>query len=332
MRVEATEAGLFLPDVGLHLDPAQPVPFAAVSHGHGDHARALPGRMWATPETAAIVRARVGETETVVAGYREPVDLRIPGHSPARLTFHSAGHVLGSAGILVERGGERFFYTGDVKLAPSRTCAPADIPRCDALLIESTFGLPVFRFPPVEEAQSLIVAQARDALASGEIPVFLGYALGKGPEIARILLDAGIAVSLHGAVGKMVEIYARFGVPFPGAVPYAAGALEGRALVVPPDCRNHPMITKLKKSRVVAVTGWALLDASYDRYGAQGLVPLSDHADFDDLLRIVELSGARRVRTLHGFAEPLARVLALGGLDAEPLGERKSEAPEPEES
>jgi len=319
MRVEATAAGLYLPDVGLHLDPASPVAYAAVSHGHGDHARALPGRMWATPETAAIVRVRLGETETVVAGYREPLDLRLPGHAPARLTFFSAGHVLGSAGILVESGGERLFYTGDVKLASSLTCAPADIPECDDLLIESTFGLPVFRFPEVEETRAMIVALARDALAADETPVFLGYALGKGPEIARILGDAGIPVSLHGAVWKMAEIYARFGVSLGGAVRYEAGGSAGKALVVPPSCRTHPMIAKLKRSRIVAVTGWALLDASHDRYGAQALVALSDHAGYEDLLRIVALSGARRVRTLHGFAPSLARVLALGGMDAEPL-------------
>lgn len=325
MEVEATPAGLYLPDVGLHLDPAVPVPFAAVSHGHGDHARALPGRMWATPETAAIVRARVGETETVVAGYREPVDLRLPGHSPARLTFFSAGHVLGSAGILVECGGERFFYTGDVKLAPSLTCAAADIPECDELLVESTFGLPVFRFPAVEELRARIVAQARDALAADEIPVFLGYALGKGPEIARILGDAAIPVSLHGAVWKMAGIYARFGVALEGAVRYEAAEIAGKAIVAPPSCRTQPMITNLKRSRIVAVTGWGLLDASHDRYGAQALVPLSDHAGYEDLLRVVALSRARRVRTVHGFAQTLARVLALRGIDAEPLAAARPE-------
>jgi len=301
------------------------VPFAAISHGHGDHARALPGRLWATPETAAIVRARVGETETVESAYGESVDLRLPGFAPARLTFRSAGHVLGSAGILVESGGHRFFYTGDVKLRPSLTCAPADVPECDTLVLESTFGLPVFRFRDTETLRAEIAAHARAAFEEGDTPVFLGFALGKGPEIARILGDAGIPTSLHGSTWKMAEIYARFGVALPDAVPHAPGALAGRALVVPPFCRNQPMVTKLKRARVVAVTGWALLDAVYDRHGAQARVALSDHAGFDELLRIVELARPSRVLTVHGFADAFARVLRRRGLDAGALSAGRPE-------
>lgn len=325
MRIEATPAGLYLPEVGLHLDPALPVPFAAVSHGHGDHARALPGRLWATSETAAIVRERIGETETVEAAYGESVDLDLPGFAPAQVTFHSAGHVLGSAGVLVECAGGRLFYTGDVKLRPSLTCAPADIPQCDTLVLESTFGLPVFRFRETEALRGEIVAHARAAREEGETPVFLGYALGKGPEIARILGDAGIPTALHGSTWKMAEVYQRFGVEIPGAVPYAAGQIAGRALVVPPACRNQPMVTKLKNARVIAVTGWALLDAAYDRYGAQARVALSDHAGFDELLSIVETARPARVLTVHGFAEGFARVLRGRGIDAEALSAGRPE-------
>ena len=308
------------------MDPVLPVEAAIVTHGHGDHARALPGRMYATPETAAIVRARFGETATVVLPYGDPVEVGSQ-RSPARLTLFSAGHVLGSAGALVEQGGERLFVTGDVKLRPSLTCAPAEIPECDTLVVESTFGLPVFRFPETRLLREAIVAEARAALGEGATPVFLAYAFGKGPEVARILGGAGIPVSLHGAIEKMSSLYRAFGVTFPNAVPYDSPALEGRALVVPPPCRSQPMVTKIRNRRVVAVTGWALLDAAYDRYGAQGLVPMSDHADFDELVAIVEKSRARRVRTVHGFADALARILARRGMDAEAL-----EAAAPEEA
>ncbi|HWC64842.1 MAG TPA: MBL fold metallo-hydrolase, partial [Thermoanaerobaculia bacterium] len=181
MRVESTPAGLFLPDVGLHVDPVLPVEAAVVTHGHGDHARALPEVLYATPETAAVLRARTGAAPaTIEAAFGAPVDLHRPGASPARLTFFPSGHVLGSAGVLVECRGERLFCTGDVKLHPSLTCPPAEIPECDTLVVESTFGLPVFRFPPVEALRAAIVAHARTALAEDETPVFLGYALGKG--------------------------------------------------------------------------------------------------------------------------------------------------------
>jgi len=157
------------------------------------------------------------------------------------------------------------------------------------------------------------------ALDAGDTPVFLAYALGKGPEVAKILGDAGISVSLHGAIARMTKIYEDFGIEFPGAEAYEAGALSGRALFVPPSCRNQPIVTKRKKSRVVAVTGWALLDAAYDRYGARGLVPLSDHAGYEELLQIAELSRASTVWTIHGFATPLARALVARGIDARAL-------------
>lgn len=294
------------------------MPAAVLSHGHADHARALAGRTYATPETVAIVRARLGETEFVTRGWDEPFEIRGAG-TTARLRFLPSGHVLGGALVLVEAGGTRLLYTGDAKLHRSVTCPPAELPAADSLVIEATFGLPVFRFPPVEELRARLVHEAQGALADGEIPVFLGYALGKGPEIAKVLQDAGIPVALHGAVYRMVEIYRSFGVEYPDAVPYERGKLDGRALIVPPSTRNHPMPAAIKRKRVIAVTGWALLDASYDRYGADALVPLSDHADYDQLLQIVERSGARQVRTTHGYAASLAHVLARRGLDAEAL-------------
>lgn len=320
MRVAVTPEGLFLPDLGLHLDPDAPVPRAVLSHGHADHARALSGAMWATPETCAVARARLGEGAYHEVAYREPFEVPDGSGGAARITLFSAGHVLGSAMVLVEHGSERLLYTGDVKLGASLTCAPADVPQADLLIVEATFGLPIYRFPEVSALRRRIVFETRDALDAGETPVLLGYALGKGPEVARILLDAGLPVALHGAVHRMAGIYRSFGVPFEGdVVAYERGALAGRALVVPPSARTHPMIASLKRARVIAVTGWAVLDAAYDRYGADVLVPLSDHADDDELFALVAATGARRVLTTHGYAGPFARRLRLRGLDAMPL-------------
>src|SRR5258706_1872610 len=319
MRVEVTADGLFLPGPGIHFDPARPVPVAIVSHGHSDHARALSGVVHATPETIAVARARLGETEYVAHPYRETFDVHLSGRDPCRVTLLPAGHVLGSAMVVVESREGTLLFTGDVKLRPSATCPPADVPRAETLIVEATFGLPVFRFPPLEELRAALIAETLAALDAGEVPVILAYAFGKGPEVAKLLGDAGIPVALHGAVYKMAEIYRSFGVELPGIEPYEKGGVAGKALVVPPSFRAHAMVTAIKARRLILVSGWAVLDASYDRYGADRLLPLSDHADWNELLRIVELSGARRVLTTHGFAPTLARVLAQSGLDATPL-------------
>lgn len=319
MRVVVRTEGLHLPDLDLFLDPGAEVPLAVLSHGHADHARALARRIHATPETVAIARARLGDTDYVAHPYGEPFELRGHDGEVACVTLLPSGHVLGAAVVLIESRGHRLLYTGDVKLHPSRTCAPAEIPPVDTLLTEATFGLPVFRFPPVADLEAAIVAEARETLDAGAVPVFLGYALGKGPEVAKILTDAGVPVMLHGAVHRMVEIYRAAGVGYGDVVPYERGRTAGRALIVPPSARNHPMLAAIKKKRVIAVTGWALLDASYDRYGADVLIPLSDHADYDELLEIVARSGATRVLTTHGFAAPLAHLLGERGIDAQAL-------------
>lgn len=319
MRVAVRPEGLLLPDLDLYLDPAAEVGSAVLSHAHADHARARAARMYATPETAAIARLRLGDTDYVECAYGEPFEVAGPGGARARVTLLPSGHVLGAALVLVECDGERLLYTGDVKLHASHTCSPATVPEADVLIIEATFGLPVFRFPPVEQLEQRIVAEAQAALEAGEVPVFLGYALGKGPEIAKILGDAGVPVMLHGAVHRIAEVYREFGVALGDALPYERGRVAGHALIVPPSVRGHPMLAALKRKRIVAVTGWALLDASYDRHRADVLVPLSDHADFDELLEIVRRSGATRVLTTHGFAEAFAHVLAQRGLAAEAL-------------
>jgi len=319
VRVAVRPEGLFLPDLDLYLDPADEVGTAVLSHAHADHARARASRIYATPETAAIARLRLGDGNYVECAYGEAFEVAGSGAARARVTLLPSGHVLGAALVLIECDGERLLYTGDVKLHASRTCPPATVPEADVLITEATFGLPVFRFPPVEELEARIVTEAQDALAAGEVPVFLGYALGKGPEIAKILADAGVPVVLHGAVHRIAEVYREFGVALGDAVAYERGQVVGRALIVPPSVRGHPMLAAIKRKRVVAVTGWALLDASYDRHRADVLIPLSDHADFDELLEIVGRSGATRVLTTHGFAEPFAHLLAQRGVAAEAL-------------
>lgn len=319
MRVEARPEGLHLPDLDLFLDPAAPVAHAVLSHGHADHARARAGTLHATPETVAIAQLRLGDTDYAAHGYGEPFELTAPDGSVARLTLLPSGHVLGAAMLLVEHRDERLLYTGDVKLHRSRTCLAADVPQADTLVIEATFGLPVFRFPRVVDLEERIVAEARAALASDEIPVFLGYALGKGPEIAKVLDDAGVRVMLHGAVHRMVELYRSFGIDYREVTPYERGKVESCALIVPPSARTHPMLRTIRRKRMIAVSGWALLDASYDRYGADVLIPLSDHADWNELHGLVARCGAQRVLTTHGFAEPLAHALSLQGRDASSL-------------
>jgi Cft2 family RNA processing exonuclease len=246
----------------------------------------------------------------------QPVAFGEPFHvGRARLTAFPASHILGAAQLLIEYGGERLVYTGDIKLRPP-LCGETTVPvPCDRLIIESTFGLPVYRTLDRESARERIVAFAQDCLAEGLSPVFQGYALGRGQEIAHVLCQAGIPTAVHGAIAKFIPLYEENGYGFPGWEPYESRTTQGKALVVVPSFRAT-LEASGKNIRVAYVSGWACLDNARARSGAEELIPYSDHADFYELLELVERSGAREVDVVHGYTVPFARVLEQRGLTA----------------
>lgn len=315
MQVEFHPQGIYLPDIRLWLDWTEDCPNCWISHGHSDHARGIHGRVFGTEETLEVYRMRnVLEggpcPDCVAMRFGEPVEF-----DGARLTAYPASHILGAAQLLVEFAGERLVYTGDIKLrAP--LCGETTVPvACDRLIIESTFGLPIFRFLSREGARALIAAFAEECLSDGLSPVFMGYPLGRGQEIAHVLTTAGIPTAVHGSVARFIPVYERAGYPFPGWMPYVNRETEGKALVVTPDFRNY-LEASGKSIRMAYVSGWAALDNARARSGAEVLIPYSDHADFEELLELVRASGAGEVDVVHGYTEPFARVLRARGVNA----------------
>ncbi|MFB3907387.1 MAG: hypothetical protein ACE15D_03190 [Candidatus Eisenbacteria bacterium] len=237
----------------------------------------------------------------------------------AGLEVFSAGHVLGSTSLRVTFPEGRLALSGDFKLRASLTCDPVTIPACDLLVMESTYGLPIFRFPPEEEVRGRIVETARESIARGEVPVFLGYGVGRGPEIVAILERAGIPAAVHRSMIPILEVYARHGHRFSLARPLRARALGGRAVVIPIGARESRIIRDLPRRRIAYVSGWAVLDPMRRMVEADVSIPMSDHAGFDDLLAYVEASGARRVLVTHGYAEEFAETLRARGCRAQAL-------------
>jgi Cft2 family RNA processing exonuclease len=315
MRVEFTSKGIWLPDPDLWLDPAEGVGAAWLSHAHSDHARGAHGLAFGTPVTLEVYRMRWEnvlrpENRLRPVEYRETLE-----HHGARLTAFPASHILGAAQALIELGGERLVYTGDLKLRPPLCGAHTEAPHCDRLIIESTFGLPIYRFLNREEASSRIAAFARECLAEDSIPAFLGYPLGRGQEVAHVLCEAGIPCAVHGSVARHIPVYEREGYSFKGWQPYDGRNTAGKALVVTPGFRKVLQASG-KNIRIAYVSGWAGLDNARGRTGAEALIPYSDHGDFEELLAIVERSGARQVDVVHGYAEPFAQILQARGIEA----------------
>jgi Cft2 family RNA processing exonuclease len=309
MIVEFHETGFFLPEISLWLDSIAACEATWISHGHSDHAGGCHGLVIGTPATLRFYRMRLA----VPAEEAQPRELPLPyGESMerhgARLTAYPAGHILGAAQLLIEYQGERLVYTGDIKLRPP-LCGDAAIPiPCDHLIIESTFGLPIYQLLSREQAAESIVRFARTCFEENSIPAFIGYALGRGQEIVHILCQAGIPTAVHGAIAKFIPVYEEHGYACPGWEPYEARATAGKALVVVPS-HGAALHASGKNIRIAYVSGWAALDNARARTRAEELIPYSDHADFEELLSLVASSEAKQVDVVHGYTEPFCRIL-----------------------
>ncbi len=304
---------------GLYLDARRRRPCGFVSHAHADHL-GRHERTIATRATAALARHRLGDRK---AGEVLPADYRTPfGLGELTLELFPAGHVLGSAQIRITLpGGLTVGYTGDLCTEPTRTAEPAEVMPCDVLLMESTFGLPRYVFPPKEEVLAAVRRFVDETLDAGATPVLLGYSLGKAQEVLKHFGELGYPCRAHPTIHAVNEVYEAQGVPLPNVrLLGAEGPEKGEVVVAPPQLGRSAAISRIRPRRTAVLTGWALDGARWFG-GVDASFPLSDHADFPSLLRYAKATGASRVFTLHGHAEPLARELRREGLGAEPLRE-----------
>ncbi len=299
------------------MDPADRQALAFVSHAHSDHT-ANHAEVIASPGTARLMQARIGgERREHLLPFGERRAFR-----DFAITLLPAGHIFGSAQAFIESAAGTLLYTGDFKLRASLSAEPTEWRHAETLVMETTYGLPRYRMPPTDEVMAQMVAFCREALEEEAVPVLLGYSLGKSQEMLCALLAAGLTPMLHGAVFQMSEIYRKLRPGFPeGYVRYAAGQVAGKVLVCPPSANRSLMITRIKNRRVAVLTGWALDPGAKFRYQCDAAFPLTDHADYPDLIRYVELVQPQRVLTLHGFAAAFAADLRQRGIEAWALSE-----------
>ena len=310
------ERGVYLPRQDLWLDPWDAKRFAFVSHAHGDHI-APHDEIIVSERTARLMQSRLpgSRTEHILPfGEKGSVD-------GLDLMLLPAGHIFGSAQCFLFAGDETLLYTGDFKLRPGKSAERAQWRHADTLIMETTFGLPRYRFPPTEQVIDQIVAFCRETIEAAQVPVLLGYSLGKAQEILCSLDGAGLTPMLHGSVYRMTRIYEQFGQSFCKYVRYNANDVAGKVLICPPSTNRSQMLEKIPHRRVAIISGWAVDPNAIYRYGVDAAFPLSDHADYDDLIRYVGLVRPRRVFTLHGFAAEFASDLRMRGVEAWALSE-----------
>jgi Cft2 family RNA processing exonuclease len=305
------DRGVALPDHGLWLDPLVGRSLAFVSHAHSDHARRHQQALM-TSETLALVALKRRPRQPQLIAYGEPVQV-----GAASLTLIPAGHMLGSAQLLFEDEWGRLLYTGDLKLRLGLGRPQTEVPLADVLIIESTYGQPVFRFPDPETVVEQVAHWCRRALESRVTPVLLAHAMGKCQELMLALATYGLSFALESRCLPHARAYEAAGVELPDYVPLEDLPVPGRVVIAPPTGKEE--IRRLARYRTALVSGWAQ-DPKFRRiFGADVCFPYSDHCDFDELIRVVELSGASQVYTVHGFTDDLARHLRKRGVRASAL-------------
>jgi len=315
-----TAEGLYCIPGDFYIDPAVPVERAVITHGHGDHARAGNRHVLATAETIAIMASRFGDEAvgvTQALRYGERMALR-----GVDLALVPAGHVLGSAQVVLEHGGSRIVVSGDYKRRFDPTCAEFAPQRCDVFVTEATFGLPVFRHPADQGEIEKLLHSLR--LFPERTHVVGVYALGKCQRVLALLRRQGYdePVYIHGALKSLCALYERFGValgPLRSATEATRADLAGRIVLAPPSALGDLWSRRMPDPVVALASGWMRVKQRAKARGVELPLVISDHADWDELTGTIGELGAGEIWVTHGAEEALIRQASLIGLKARAL-------------
>jgi len=328
--VQLRPEGLYCPAGRFYIDPWQPVATAVLTHGHGDHARAGMGCYHASAQGLPILHWRLGEQDYRPHDYGAAFTL-----GDARVSLHPAGHVLGSAQVRIEAGGEVWVVSGDYKRQPDPTCSPFEVVACDTFITEATFGLPIYRWPEAADVAREIVRWRDRCAARGEAAILYCYALGKAQRLlAELKPWIDRPVYLHGAIASGVEVYRRAGIDMAdtrlvidpdNAAPTRGTGFAGELVLAPPAAAGSAWLRRFRKAQQGFASGWMRLRGNRRRRNLDRGFVVSDHADWPALLRTIRETGARRVIATHGDADALVRTLNETGLAAETLATRYGE-------
>ena len=323
--IDPRPEGIYIPAADAWIDPSQPKPRALVTHGHADHARGGHGDVWATPETLAIMGVRYGPQAGHPVAYGDTMTM-----GDVTIGFVPAGHVLGSAQIVLEHRGERIVVSGDYKRRPDPTCALFQPVPCDVFVTEATFALPVFRHPDTGAEMDRLLAALH---ANPDRCVLVGaYALGKAQRVIMELRGRGhhAPIYIHGALQRLCDLYREFGVDLGELIPatgVAKAAIAGHIVIAPPSALNDRWSRRLPDPISAMASGWMRVRQRARQKNIELPLVLSDHADWDELTDTLTEIGPKEVWVTHGREDALvhwcmtrqirARALDLVGYEDE---------------
>ena len=311
-----TEAGLYCPPGDFFIDPIRPVPRALITHGHGDHARAGHGAVMATRQTLDIMAIRYG---TDFARTRQVAE-GPPRVGDTQVSFHPAGHILGSAQIAVQPGaGPKIVVSGDYCRRANPVCAPFEPVPCDVFVTEATFGLPVFSHPdPAQEMARLLASMAEFP----DRPHLIGaYALGKAQRLIALARAAGIdgPIAIHGALQRLCDYHIEQGIALGALIPATAEDVPAHLVIAPPSAFASPWVQRFRDPVIGFASGWMQVRARARQRGVELPLVVSDHVDWPQVTATIRELSPSEVWITHGAEEGLLRWCELQGIPARPL-------------
>lgn len=316
--LELRSAGIYCPGGDFYVDPWAPVERAIVTHGHSDHGRWGMKRYLSTPATAKILKVRLGGEISVQAlAYSEKLKM-----GPVTVSLHPAGHIAGSAQVRIEENGEVWTVSGDYKTEPDPTCEAFELVRSHGFVTETTFGLPIYRWPGENKVAAEINAWWAENTSQGKASVLFGYSLGKAQRLQRMLDPTIGKIAVHGAVASMNRVLQANGLTLPPwslAMDLKKEDLASCIVIAPPGAGATSWIRRFGNAATAFASGWMAIRGIRRRRSVDKGFVLSDHVDWPSLTSTIEATGATEIWTTHGYAEPVARYLCEKGLKAKAL-------------
>ena len=315
IKIDAIRGNIFLPELDLWLDPKSRKKNAYISHAHADHF-SRSENIISSSQTAHLLRSRFGVKSSSLSPIQTGTPFQIDQFD---IQLLSAGHIVGSSMIFIKnrKTEATLLYTGDFKVDSSRTCESA--PRCNAetLIMETTYGHPKYNFPKRKDAENKIIDFVNDAFKNNQIPIIFCYSLGKAQEVSCIIGENNIPMFTHKAIFDMNEACREMGIIIPNSLKLSPSSpLSKHVVICPPNAGKLKFLSQLTNKRTAMISGWGIDDSAKYRYKVDEVLPLSDHADYQQLIDFVEKVNPKTVYTVHGFTERFAADLRREGRTA----------------
>lgn len=316
--IKFTSKGIYCVPGKFYLDPWKPVDLAVISHGHGDHARWGMKKYLCHHFTKPILKHRIGQDINIQSvDYGEILNI-----NGVKLSFHPAGHIIGSAQIRMEWKGYIIVFSGDYKVQNDGISTPFELVKCNEFITESTFGLPIYNWLSPEEYSVQMKSWVEKNREDGKTSVFIGYSLGKAQRIMKSVEDCG-KIFVHSSIAKLNEAMESLGIQLPEyeLVDFYENAkkTQGEIVVVPPALLDSNVIKKIPSRATAICSGWMQVRGSRRWRSADAGFAISDHADWNGLLETVKATEAEKVWVTHGQTEVFSRYLNEIGIHSEPV-------------